>query len=310
MKRKSALARTGLILAALLFVVQADTGAQNKPAGQETATVTVTAVGKKEGAPPLSRDDVQLFQGKDRKQLGDWKKADQLALMILIDDSIDSGAGSQWDYLKQFILAQPATTLIGLGYVRNNATMLAQDFTADHELVVKGLRLPIGKSAIGGSPYLGLIDMLKRWPKSGVRRSILLISSGIDYFRGPTFSIYSPDLDPLILRAERQNTNVWSIYYPSAGHRGHSFSLVNSGQLNMDKLSNDSGAEAYFLGTGTPVTIKPYLDEITQHLDNQYLLTFAGSGGSKGKYVSVKVKTELPEVEFMTPAAVFFPPAP
>ena len=56
------------------------------------------------------------------------------------------------------------------------------------------------------------------------------------------------------------------------------------------------------------MTMKPYLDEITAHLSNQYLLTFAGSGGAKGKFQTVKVKTELPDVEFLTPSAVFLPP--
>jgi len=62
-------------------------------------------------------------------------------------------------------------------------------------------------------------------------------------------------------------------------------------------------------GTQAPVSLKPYLDEISVHLNNQYLLTFAGNGGAKGKYQSVKVKTELKEVEFFTPAQVFIPPA-
>ena len=115
-------------------------------------------------------------------------------------------------------------------------------------------------------------------------------------------------MDPLIQRAERQNTNIWSIYYPSAGHRGNSYYLVNMAQINLDKVAQDTGAESYFLAFGTPVTIKPYLDELANHLSNQYLLTFARAGGPKGKYESVKVKTELPDVEFFTPAAVFFPP--
>jgi hypothetical protein len=253
---------------------------------------------------------VQLFQGKERKQIGDWKKGEQLFLAILIDSSIDSGAGGQWDYLKEFIMAQPPTTYISVGYLQNNTTQVAQDFTQNHELAVKALRLPMGLGAIGSSPYLASIDMLKRWPETGPRRSILLITSGIDYFRGSGFGPFSPDLQPLIDRAERQNTNVWSIYYPSASHRGRSFNLVNNGQVNIDKLSEDTGAESYFLGSGVPVSIKPYLDEISTHLSNQYLLTFAGAGGSKGKFTSVKVKTELPDVEFFTPASVFLPPAP
>ena len=55
-------------------------------------------------------------------------------------------------------------------------------------------------------------------------------------------------------------------------------------QNNIAKLSEETGAESYFLGYGTPVSLKPYFDEIGEHLSNQYLLSFAGNGGPKGKY--------------------------
>jgi hypothetical protein len=291
-------------LSALLLFAAASIHAQ---AG--TTTFTVTAVGKKQEAPPISKDDVQLFQGKERKQIGDWKKGDQLSLAILIDNSIDNSAGGQWEYLKEFITSQPANTLIFVGYLQNNTVMVAQDFTQDHELAAKALRIPIGTSALGSSPYLSIIDMLKRWPEnSGLRRSIVLISSGIDYFRGFGSGPIYPDVDPLIQRAERQNTNIWSIYYPSSSHRGRAFFLANTAQNNMDKVSEETGAESYFLGFGTPVSIKPYLDEISMHLNNQYLLTFPASGGAKGKYQNIKVKTELSDVELISPSAVFLPP--
>jgi hypothetical protein len=295
------------VAAALLFttsaIAQSQTAAGN-------ATFTVTAVGKKDAdVSNIPKDDVQLFQGKDRKQIGDWKKGDSLFLAILIDDSIETSAGGQWDYLREFIMAQPPSTAIMVGYISNNGTRVLQDFTPDHALAAKALRLPIGIGSLGSSPYLGTIDLLKRWPKTGPRRSVILISSGIDFFRGPGFGPFYPDLDPLISRAERQNTNIWTIYYPSASHRGRSFRLGNNAQNNLDKLSQDTGAESYFLGTQSPVSLKPYLDEISVHLNNQYLLTFAGNGGAKGKYQSMKVKTQLKEVEFFAPAAVFFPPA-
>ncbi|HXY01101.1 MAG TPA: hypothetical protein VEI54_09285 [Candidatus Limnocylindrales bacterium] len=308
MRNKSTLVKAGVFLGALLLVSTCFANAQTKPTSSGTSTFTVTAVGKKEGAPPISKDDVRLFQGKERKQIGNWQKGDQLYLAILIDDSIDPGAGAQWDSLKEFIMGQPVATSVAVGYLQNNTAMIAQDFTPNHELAAKALRLPLGIGALGSSPYLGTSDMLKRWPKTGPRRSILLITSGIDYFRGFGFGPYSPDLDALISQAERQNTNIWSIYYPSSGHRGRAFYLVNTAQMNVDKLSQDTGAEAYFLGGGAPVTIKPYLEEIAAHLSNQYLVTFAGSGGPKGKYQPMKVKTELPDVEFFAPAAVFLPP--
>lgn len=305
MRYQKTLVRMGTFLGVLLLLSAASTRAQTSASG--TATFTVTAVGKKQEAPPIAKDDVQLFQGKERKQVADWKKGEELFLAILIDDSIDTGAGGQWDNLKEFIMAQPATAFIALGYLQNNTTMVAQDFTKNHELAAKALRLPRGIGALGSSPYLSLSDMLKRWPNTGPRRSIILISSGIDFFRGPSSGPIYPDVDPLIQRAQRQNTNIWSIYYPSASHRGRGF-LASTAQNNLSKLSDGTGAESYFLGAGTPVSIKPYLDEISTHLDNQYLLTFAGSGGSKGRYQSIRVRTELPDVEFMTPSAVFLPP--
>jgi len=306
-ERKMTVVLGALLTATLLFASQ---GLAQSKAADGNVTFTVTAVGKKDSpAPAVSKDDVQLFQGKERKQVGDLKKADKLFLAILIDDSIDSGAAGQWEYLKEFILAQPPSTVISLGYISNNGTRVAQDFTNQHELVAKALRIPLGTSALGTSPYLGAIDMLKRWPETGPQRSILLITSGIDFFRGDSYGPFYPDLDSLIQRAERQNTNIWSLYYPSSSHRGRSFFLANNAQTNLDKLSGETGAESYFLGTQAPVSFKPYLEEIAAHLSNQYLLTFAGNGGAKGKYQRMKLKTEVPDLEFFVPGAVYLPPA-
>ena len=294
-----------VVTAALLFAPSAK--AQSQAAGN--VTFTVTAVGKKDAdVSNVPKDDVQLFQGKDRKQIGDWRKGDTLFLAILIDDSIETSAGGQWDSLREFIMEQPPSTSIMVGYITDNGTRVLQDFTPNHELAAKALRLPLGFGSIGSSPYLGTIDLLKRWPNTGPRRSVILISSGIDYFRGPGFGPFYPDLDPLIERAEKQNTNIWTIYYPSAGHRGRSFFRTNNAQNNLDKLSQETGAESYFLGGQAPVSLKPYLDEIGMHLNSQYLLTFAGSGGAKGRFQNVKVKSEAKEIEFFTPAAVFLPP--
>ena len=130
MKYKNAVARLGLILGAMLFVFAGISAAQNKLPSARMVTFTVTAVGKKDAnASAIAMDDVQLMVNKERKQIGDWKKSDQLFLAILIDDSIDTNAAGQSNDLKAFIMAQPESTHIALGYIRNNTTMVAQDFT-------------------------------------------------------------------------------------------------------------------------------------------------------------------------------------
>ena len=272
-----------------------------------TVTMTVTAVGKKDTSPPLvTKDDVQLYLNKERTQIADWKHGGKLYLAVLIDDSLDASIANQWNDLKAFLTSQPDTTYVSVSYARNGAAMLVQDFTNDHELAAKALRIPLGGGGAFSSPYLTLLDLMKRWPASADRRSILLISSGIDYFRGG-FDLRSPDLDSTIGRAQKQNINVWTIYAPDAGHRGRGFFIANRAQSNLSQLSDETGAESFYLGTAAPVTLKPYFDELSTHLSNQYLLAFKASGGAKGRFERVRVATELPYVEFLAASQAFLP---
>src|SRR6202158_3010775 len=110
----------------------------------DAVTLTVTAVAKKGSPPPIKKEDVQVFEGKERVQVTDWRHGENLYLAILIDDSIDSEAASQWNDLKAFIAEQPQNTYVAVAYARNGAAMVAQDFTQDHALAAKALRIPLG----------------------------------------------------------------------------------------------------------------------------------------------------------------------
>ena len=273
----------------------------------EPVTTTVTAVGKKNTQPPpVKKEDVELYQGKERLQVADWRRGENLFLAVLIDDSLDTSIASQWSDLKAFFMAQPPTTYICVSYGRNGTAMVAQDFTKDHELAGKALRIPVGGFGAFSSPYLSLQDLIKRLPGAGERRSILFISSGVDYFRG-NFGPTSPDLDPTIESAQKANINIWTLYAPDAGHNGRGYFRVSNAQSNLSQLSDETGAESYYLGFGAPVSFRGYFDEISMHLSNQYLLTFEGSGGKKGRFERVRVTSELPGVEFMIPSLVFLP---
>jgi hypothetical protein len=288
-----------LVLVSGLFVASVTAAEVGK------VNLTVTAVGKKNTSPPIvTKDDVQLYLNKERTQIADWKHGEKLYLAVLIDDSLDSDIASQWSDLKAFLAAQPDNTYISVAYARNGAVMLAQDFTNDHELAAKALRLPLGSGGAFTSPYLALLDLMKRWPSSADRHSILLFSSGIDYFRGD-FWIKPPDLDSTISQAQKQNINIWTIYAPDAGHRARGVFLVSRAQSYLSELSDQTGAESFYLGTGEPVTLKPYFDELSTHLSNQYLLTFNASGGAKGRFERVHIATELPHVELSAASQVF-----
>src|SRR5260370_1795293 len=152
-------------------------------AGPGTVFLTVTAVGKKDPSPTIvTKDDVRFYLNKERTPVAGWTHGENLYLAVLIDDSLDSGIALQWNDLKAFFAGQPDNTYISVAYARNGAAMLAQDFTNDHELAAKALRLPLGDGGAFTSPYLALLDLMKRWPASAGRRSILLISSDFHYF--------------------------------------------------------------------------------------------------------------------------------
>lgn len=283
--------------------------AKTDAAGPSAVVMTITATAKKDAQPPaLTRNDLTLYQGKERVQVADMKRGDTLRLAVLIDDSLRSSVASQWNDLRAFIMAQPGTTSIAVAYSRNGAVRVAQDFTTDHALAAKAVRMPLGNLSVGTSPYLALQDWIKRWPDASERSSILLFSSGVDYLRGGPASL-DPDMDATIQHAQKKNINIWSIYVPDGGRRGRRSFAGFNWQSNLSRISQETGGQAYFLGLGMPVNMKPYFDEIERNLNNQYLLAFAGNGGQKGKFQSVRVATEVPNVQIITPSQVFLPAA-
>jgi hypothetical protein len=301
-------ARVCAFLGATTLACAGSLVAQTPAQAPQPVTFTVTSVGG-DKAPAISKADVQLTLGRnERTPVDGWAQDDKLALAILIDDSIGSSAAANWNGLRELILAQPATTLIAVGYLSNNGTRLAQDFTTNHQAAADALRIPAGRRG-RSSPYLATMDLLRRWPNTGPRRSIILISSGFDYFRGRDSGSFFPDVVPLTRLAQTQNTNIWTVFFPSAGHSGGRRSEALTGQNNLARVADDTGGELFALGVGAPVSLQPHFDEIFRHLGSQYLLTFAAVRNRSGRHVRVDVGTEVPDGEFLTPAAVYVPAA-
>jgi len=304
---KATLVTGAIAFAAALAWTQKSTAADDAAPG--AVTMTVTAVGKKDMAPPtINKDDVQFYIGKERTQVADWRKGETLYLAILIDDSLEPNVALQWNDLKAFMMAQPESTYIAVAYAQNGAAVIAQDFTKDHALAAKALRMPIAFGGAFTSPYLALQDWIKRWPDSNERKSILMFSSGIDYFRG-TFDPVDPDVDTTIEQAQKKNINIWTIYAPDAGHRAHRNYVLFLSQGFLSRVSGESGAESFYIGYIPPVTFKPYFDELQTHLNNQYLLTFVGKSETKGRFERVRVGSELHDVEFLAAPQAFVPAA-
>jgi hypothetical protein len=268
-------------------------------------TVTLRLLGENKRMPEVNREDVIVKQGKERLQVTGWAPARGeragLDLFILIDDASDPSLGSQLDDLRSFVNAQPPTTSVGIGYMRNGTVQISQNFTADHSQAAKALRLPVTFSGAYGSPYLSLIDLMKRWPEGGNRREVVMITDGIDRFRGGPhprgLGFVNPDVDLASQVAQRTGTIIHTIFARGVGRLGTNFWEITNGQNGMAKLSDETGGDSFYLGTRNAVSFKPYLDDLQTSLDNQYLLEFHAAPAKKSGLQYVKLTTEVAGVE-------------
>ena len=286
------------------------------PSGADVIRVTVTVSGRDHSEPPiLAKEDVMVRQENERRPVVDWVAAqgDQagLDLALLVDDSLDTSLGSQLRDLHAFLRGLPATTRVGVFYSSHGSTSLRQDFSADHELAAKALRLPAGSVNDGSSIDLSIADLLKRWPKTGNRAAVLLISDGIDIFRGVSLSDAYDDMDlqTAVEQAQRNAITVFTLFASGAARYRSNFYLIGNGQSCLLRLATETGGEAYFQGSQTPVAFRPFLQSATKRLGRQYVLTFRAHPGEKAGFVRLHVSTEVPRVEITAPVRVYVPAA-
>jgi hypothetical protein len=315
--------------------------AQEKTGAASTVQVhmviTDEAVRDDSEVPILRPENVQVKQGKTSLKVDHLIPARgdnaALQLFILIDDTCDTGIGNSLNDLRDFINAQPATTVVGVAYISNASIQIAQNFTADHAAAAKAIRLPRGNLSAMDSPYLSLISLIKGWPEQKVRREVLMVSDGIDRLRSdpttravyspsygratrapmPTSSMstgmstISPDADTASTTAQRYGVIVHGIYATGAGRMGRNAWEAQLGQGGVGKIADESGGEYYSLGTQNLVSFKPYLDRLQRVLDNQYYLVFGAVPKNKAGLQRVRITTETPGFEIAAADNVWVP---
>ena len=314
MKKHSLMFWVLIAITTLLAGAQLTAGQENSPAAGGSVNLVVTVEARHgSNVPDITRDDVMVYEGRDRDRVTGWLplQGDHagLELFILLDDSSSVSLGSQLEDIRQFISAQPATTKIGIAYMQNGIAQVLQNLTNDHTLAAKALRLPMGSPGANASPYFSLGDLIKRWPAGDERREVLMITDGIDLYWGS-----GPDnvyVDQVIEQAQRAGIIVFSIYTPGMGHYGHSYWRTYWGQNYLSQLSDETGAESYYLiGSAPPVTFAPYLEDMAKKLGRQYLLTFIPKPQKKAGMQRVKVQTEVPNAELVSADRVYVPATP
>lgn len=299
-------------LAAVAVLAAPLCAGDNDPGARVPVSVLITVKAHNNvSTPQVTAEDVLVSQNRQRMPVAGLEPrhgASGLQLWLLIDDGSTTGLGTQLADLKRFVLAQPATTQIGIGYMRNGAVDKVQPLTANHAAAAKAIRLPIAMPGISASPYMSLEELIHHWPAGSAAREVLMVSSGIDPYYGPGPD--DPYLHSAIDAAQRAGVVVCTIYYGAAGRFAHGYWQLFWGQHNLAQLSEDTGGSLYWLGMQNPVSLAPYLDDFSRRLSRQYLVTFLARAGSKPGFQTVKFRTELPHVTLAGPSKVYVPASP
>jgi hypothetical protein len=265
--------------------------------------------------PPADASGLMVSVDNRKEPLSAWSPVlpASAQVALLIDDGLRESVGRELKNLRAFVQGLPPGIEVLIGYMENGRVVEAQPFTVDHALAASKLRLPEGIGGASASPYFCLSDFVKSWPGAtqtgamepnaaptitreqptaapGKARFVLMISNGVDPYNGST-SVMNQD-SPYVLAAvadaQRAGVAVYSIYYSDAGIRGPSASF--SGQGYLQQLSQATGGENYFEGSGNPVSMAPFLNAFQHAVAATYIATFDAPEGKKPAKDLVRVK--------------------
>jgi hypothetical protein len=215
----------------------------------------------------------------------------------LIDDASDSRISLQYDDLRVFISSQTGQHVNWCWLYQEYTVQIAQDLTANHELAGRALRLPVGYLEAYSSPYLSDVDLMRNWPVDQNRREILMVTDGIrrDHQNFASLQVHRTDVDADTASAvaQRTGTNIFSIYAPGSVRFRHNCWAGVNGQMNLTRLSDGTGGAAFYLGLHSPVSIRPYLNQLQTILDNQYRLRLSVKPGKRRGLQSINISTKV-----------------
>jgi hypothetical protein len=321
-----------MIAGALLMVITASAFAQGENReGQGKAVVTVLPKKHSEQAPTISLQDLNIKVNGKESNVSRWvplrEQNDKLELVVLIDCSARNLNGSHLAEIARFIESMPTQVKVAVGYMQAGNSLLATPLSTDHAKAASGLHMTQGQST---GPYYSLSNLAKNWPSTerDIRREVLMITSGVNPFN-QNYDSNDPNLQAAITDSVRAGLIVYSIYWSSGnssgissdqdqdqtmGSTGHvrGLSSTNAGSFQNEDgqsllilVSKATGGKNYGNAGSTPVTIKPYLEDIAVRLKNQYELGFTAQLNGKSSIENLKLKARGLSSEIDTPEKVF-----
>ena len=279
---------------------------------QEEVSAIVTAMPKSGEAPAIPQSQIQVSVDGKQTPPSLWRpyRNGPVELVLLIDSSLRTSMGRNLEDISQFLSGLPPNVTVGVAYMQNGAAVFSSPMTADHAAAAKLLHLPGGSPGSSASPYFCLSDLAKRWPapRSEARREVLMITDGVDPYN-LRYDPEDPYLHAAVSDTQRAGMVVYSIYYRDQGRLSGSYYETNAGQNYLTQVADETGGRLFYEGSSNPVSFKPFFDDLTRRIGNQYELSFSPKQGKKDSFVSLKVKSAVSGIKIDAPQHVAVPGA-
>lgn len=282
--------------------------------GTGQAIVTLLPKGNEAPAPNIQAQNLQLKIDGKQSSVTNFAPAkgpnSPLELVLLIDASARSSIGTQMSDIESFVKEIPNNTKMAIAYMQNGRAAFTGPLSSDPPQILGGLHLPAGAPGQSSSPYFCLSDLAKNWPSRdpNARREVVMITDGVDYYN----LRYDPD-DPYVQAAItdsiRSGLVVYSIYWQNRGRVDRSGYENNAGQNLLLQVTQATGGNGYWEGTGNPVSFEPYFRDLRQRFQNQYRVSFSSALKGKPQVERFSLKLQGAEAKITAPQQVFVTPA-
>jgi hypothetical protein len=213
-------------------------------------------------------------RSRDRVNQNRLRAMDPLNLAVLIQDDLVSQVGNEIGVTRDFIKSLPNGSRVMVGYITSGSLQVRQPFTTDLDKAASSLRIPL--SSTSGSPfnpYVEVIEGMKKFESNWSNaNAVLLISDGLDTSRGfdSTAAGHTVDIDRAIKEAKKRDIAVFSFYAPGVGLTSQNRIAANYGQSSLNRVSHETGGEAFFQGATGFVTFDSYFARLRETLNRQY----------------------------------------
>ena len=224
--------------------------------------VLLTAFAIAGAHPGVANDDAQRSAKTERP----------LNIAVLIQDDLVSHVSNEIGVTANFIRTLPPGSRVMVGYITSGSLQVRQQFTTDLNAAAGKLRIPASSTAVSPyNPYVEVIEAVRQF-KAGDHNVVLLISDGLDTSHGfdSDSAGHTIDIDRAIHEANARNVSVYSFYAPTVGLTSHSLLAASYGQSSLNRISIETGGQAYFQGLRDFVTFDSYFERLRQALTEQY----------------------------------------